>query len=149
MSLDVYLDIKGAEVQRCGGGIFIRENGKNKEISREEWDEKFPGVEPFVVTQWEGDCVYSANITHNLTKMAREAGIYEYLWSPEEVSVKKAKDLITPLRKGISSLSNNPDHFKQFNPSNGWGDYEGFVSFVVEYFCACAKYPEAEVSISK
>lgn len=32
-----------------------------------------------------GDCVYDANITHNLGKMADEAGIYLALWRPGEM----------------------------------------------------------------
>lgn len=28
--------------------------------------------------------LFEANITHNLNKMAKEVGIYEYLWRPDE-----------------------------------------------------------------
>ena len=38
--------------------------------------------------------VFDANITHNITKMAEVAGIYEALWHPEKINAKKAKDLI-------------------------------------------------------
>jgi hypothetical protein len=34
-----------------GSGIFIRENGAVQEISREEWDRRHPGREPYVVTK--------------------------------------------------------------------------------------------------
>lgn len=33
----------------CGSGIFIRERGAIKEITREEWDRRNPGREPVVV----------------------------------------------------------------------------------------------------
>jgi len=44
--------------------------------------------------------VYSANITHNLNEMAGAAGIYKYLWRPEEVGIYYAENLIDPFTKG-------------------------------------------------
>ena len=74
MSLDVFLT--GAPSSGIGSGIFIREAGENREITRAEWDARFPGQEP-VVSRVEGERVYSRNITHNLGAMAAAAGIYE------------------------------------------------------------------------
>lgn len=146
MSLDVYLTMKGVQNQ-ASSRIFIREDGQNKEITRAGWDERFPGREPVIVKRWDDGRVYTANITHNLNKMADEAGIYEYLWRPDEIGVKKAEQLTSPLRMGLALLKSDPDRFKAFNPSNGWGDYEGLVSFVEEYLAACEENPDAEVSV--
>lgn len=93
--------------------------------------------------------LYSANITHNLGKMAQAAGIYEYLWSPDAVGAWKAEDLIEPLAEGLAKLKADPEHFKQFNSPNGWGMYEHFVPFVEKYLAACRKFPDASISISK
>ncbi len=93
--------------------------------------------------------VYSANITHNLGKMADAAGIYKALWRPEEEGWKYAKDIIGPLETGLADLKARPDHFEQFNASNGWGMYEHFVPFVEEYLAACKEYPEAEIEVSR
>ena len=58
MSLNVYLTLKGSENHHEGSGIFVRENGETKEITRAEWDEKFPGREPFTTeTQSDGETV--------------------------------------------------------------------------------------------
>ena len=73
------------------------------------------------------DCVYDANITHNLGKMADEAGIYYALWRPYEIEKSKAKDIIELLEKGLADLKERPGYFEQFNSSNGWGMYENFV----------------------
>lgn len=149
MSLDVYLDADVPPLAPNGGsGIFIRRNGQTVEISQEEWDRAFPGQEPVRVT---AECdvntrVYSANITHNLGKMAAQAGIYEHLWRPEEVGITKAKDLIRPLQEGLADLREHPEAFKRCNPKNGWGNYEGLVAFVSDYLEACKKYPDAKVS---
>jgi len=89
--------------------------------------------------------VYEANITHNLNSMADEAGIYYHLWRPEEVGVTKAEQLIEPLTIGLAQLRADPEHFKKFNSSNGWGMYENFVPWVARYLEACREYPDADV----
>ncbi len=93
--------------------------------------------------------VHSANITHNLNEMADAVGIYKHLWRPDEIGITKAEQLIEPLRRGLEFLKKEPDYFKKFNPENGWGDYEGLVSFVQEYLSSCEENPDAEVSVSR
>lgn len=90
--------------------------------------------------------VYRRNITHNLGKMAGEAGIYKHLWRPEEIDITTAEQLIVPLREGLDLLKSDPERFKTFNPENGWGDYGGLVDFVTEYLEACTEYPNAKIS---
>jgi hypothetical protein len=151
MSLDVWLKTtRFAESVKPIKRIFIRENGQTKEISREEWDERFPDREPvYAIVNADEREVFGWNITHNLSKMASEAGIYKHLWRPEELGVKKAEQLIEPLTSGLFLLLNEPDRFKAFNPENGWGNYEGLVEFVRMYLNACKEYPEAEVHICR
>lgn len=92
---------------------------------------------------------YWSNITHNLGKMAGEAGIYEALWRPDEQGWRRASDLIAPLRAGLEDLINRPEYFRQFNAPNGWGKYESLVTFVKNYLAACEEYPDAEVHVSR
>ena len=89
---------------------------------------------------------FSKNITHNMGEMAKEAGIYGVLWHAEN---KKAKDIITTLEKGFNKLNKNPAYFEKFNPSNGWGNYESFMRFVIEVLEACKKYPNSYIEISR
>ncbi len=157
MSLDVYLTLEGIKKTEVGSGIFVREDEQTKEISRTEWDEKFPDREPWgvnfdpyvVKSQDDGGEVYSANITHNLNKMATEAGIYRCLWRPDEIHIYTAKVLGGILRNGLKVLEDDPDRFKAFNPSNGWGNYDVLVGFVKNYLAACEQYPEAVISVSR
>ena len=93
--------------------------------------------------------VYSQNITHNLTEMADEAGIYQHLWRPEEIGITKAKQLIKPLGLGLRLLKSDPERFKKFNSPNGWGVYEHFVEFVENYLTACKEFPKAKVNVSR
>jgi len=119
---------------------------------------------------YEVDDLYEANITHNLTEMAGEAGIYKALWRPyqlrktyknvpkdnydlelafERGCITLAKEIIPILKKGLKDLKARPEHFEQFNSPNGWGMYEHFVPFVEKYLKACQKYPEAIILVSR
>ena len=93
--------------------------------------------------------VYWANITHNLCKMAGEAGIYEALWRPEEIGKTKAGEIVELLEKGLSDLKARPEHFEKYNSPNGWGMYEHFVPFVEKYLEACKEYPDAIIEVSR
>jgi hypothetical protein len=97
----------------------------------------------------ENEQVYWANITHNLGKMAGEAGIYEALWRPEEIGKTKASEIIELLEKGLLDLKARPEYFEIFNSPNGWGMYEHFVPFVEKYLNACKEFPNAEISVSR
>lgn len=92
---------------------------------------------------------FDANITHNLNKMAQEAGIYQALWRPEEIQVTTAGQLIPLLTEGLARLKANPVWFRSFNPSNNWGTYEGLVSSVEAYLRACEEHPEADIQVSR
>lgn len=149
MSLNVYLSTPHL-VARETSGIFVRENGQTKEISRAEWDDRNPGHEPCVAVSAEKtNEVYSANITHNLGAMADEAGIYKHLWRPDEIGVTKAGQLVEPLRTGLALMKSDPPRFEKHNAKNGWGLYEHFVPWVEKYLAACEENPTADVRVSR
>jgi hypothetical protein len=91
------------------------------------------------------DEAYRANITHNLNKMADEAGIYGILWRPEENGVETAKQLIEPLQGAIAAMKADPPRFEAHNSPNGWGLYENFVPWLERLLAACEEYPDAAV----
>jgi hypothetical protein len=93
--------------------------------------------------------LYWANITHNLGRMAEAAGIYQHLWRPEELGIKKAFELIEPLTEGLNKLRGNPEYYKTFNPSNGWGNYDSFVDWVGRYLVACKDNPDGNIEVSR
>lgn len=125
MSLDVYLTIP-KEPENC---VCLKCFNEHKGSSTEE--------------------VFSANITHNLGKMAIEAGIYQACWRPEEIGASKAKDIVPMLEKGLADLKARPEHFQQFNSPNGWGMYDNFVPWVEKYLDACRENLEAEIGVSR
>ena len=91
--------------------------------------------------------VFESNITHNLNVMAAAVSqeFYMALWRPEEGGLDRAYQLVEPLREGLAKLKANPENFKQHNPTNGWGDYDGLVRFAEAYLAACEENPNAVV----
>lgn len=146
MSLDVSLKVV-EPVVKSGTGVFIRDNGKNIELTIDQVKERFPESDDIVEKEFETLEVFDYNITHNLVPMAKAADIYMELWRPEEVGITKARDLINPLREGLHRLKSNPNKYKEFNPANGWGDYDGLVEFVSKYLDACYEYPDSDVEV--
>jgi len=101
------------------------------------------------LTDETGEEVYSANITHNLNKMADAAGIYECLWRPDEHGITTAGQIIEPLSAGLAKLVTDKAKYEAFNPENGWGSWEGFVPWCASYLQACRDNPDALVRVSR
>ena len=94
--------------------------------------------------------LYSANITHNLNKMAEAAGIYKVLWRPDELWGEPTADKMIPhLESGLHKLKSNADYFSLYNSPNGYGMYEHFVPFVEEVLNACKEHPKSKVEVSR
>lgn len=145
MSLDVYL-LSPVPIVKSGTGVFVRLDGKTTELSPEEVLKRFG--RHVKMYKRETNKLFHANITHNLGEMAEAAGIYRHLWRPEKLGIDLAMLLIPPLSEGYRKLLSEPEKFKEFNPPNGWGDYEDLVDFVSRYLLACIAYPEAKIEIS-
>ena len=93
--------------------------------------------------------LYWANITHNLNRMAGEAGVYYAIWRPEEKGWIKASDIIPALESGLVDMKARPEHYKQFEPRNGWGTYVDFVTWIEKYLNACKENPTANIYVSR
>ncbi len=93
--------------------------------------------------------VFSANITHNLWRMAKKCGMYEALWRPDETKMLKAKDIIEDLSDGLALLKANEAFFRKFDAPNGWGLYENFVPWVEKYLKACWEHQDADIGVSR
>lgn len=101
------------------------------------------------LTDAAGNEVYSDNITHNLNRMAGEAGIYECLWRPDEHGITHARQIVEPLAAGLALLVTGKARFEAFNAENGWGLWENFVPWCANYLQACRDNPDALVTVSR
>jgi len=102
-----------------------------------------------LLTDADGVEVYSDNITHNLGKMADEAGIYACLWRPDENGITHAKQIVEPLAAGLALLVADPARFEKLNAPNGWGKWKDFVPWCARYLQACRNNPEALVRVCR
>lgn len=93
--------------------------------------------------------LFSANITHNLGRMASEAGIYEALWRPDEHGITKAKQVGDAIEKGLVLMRADPLRFWALEAANGWGKFDDFVPWLENYLRACREHPEALVEVSR
>ena len=96
-----------------------------------------------------GEELYSRNITHNLTDMADEAGIYQFLWRPEEIGITHARQILDVLSFGVALLATQKARFEKFNSPHGWGMWEHFLLFCADYLQACRDHPDALVKVSR
>lgn len=138
MSLDIYFFKNGFDIQKSRADIdatYTKLQAVKEELEQLEDD-------------FEEARLSSLNITHNLNNMAKAAGLYEVLWRPEEIGISTASQIIAPLEKGISELVANPDKYRAFNPSNGYGSYEDFVRFCRSVLDNCRKHPDAVIEAS-
>lgn len=151
MSLDVYLTLPGEPIKTAPTErVFVRRGGATVEVTQAEWREENPGREAVaMLDEMDERYVYEANITHNMGRMAAECGLYEPLWEAQDKGLTHAAQLIEPIRDGLAALRADADYLRQFNPANGWGDYELLVRFTENYLVACEQWPDAEVRVSR
>jgi len=106
-------------------------------------------VQLIVETEATKEVVFDRNITHNLATMAKEAGLYEALWRPEEIKAQKASHLTPFLQKGLAELEDNRVKYEAFNPPNGWGNYDHLVDLAKDYLQHCRMFPDATIYASR
>jgi hypothetical protein len=90
--------------------------------------------------------VVSKNITHNLTPMWREAGVYYALYDSEG---ETAAEILPVLEKGLIKMLADPEKYKKLDSPNGWGTYEHAVPWLTELIAEFKKYPQGMISVSK
>lgn len=89
-------------------------------------------------------------ITHNLNTIVEECGKvwnrrhYELIWRPDELfGVPNGKvpvrNILLRLPTLIEDLIDNELELRKFLPQNGWGTYEGLISFLCDYLKECYK----------
>jgi len=95
---------------------------------------------PRVQTLWSWDP------THNLIPMWRKAGCLDALY---ESHGKRAGDVVEELRRGLEAMRADPEGFRALNPSNGWGDYDRVLPYLVDCVEAFTNYPNAIIGVSR
>lgn len=145
MSLTIYI-ISPTSIKKKSTGIWVRDGGKTRELSKAEAQERYPDADIHEV-EIETNEYWSGNITHNLNEMAEDClswdgfSLYQLLWGENLPNFKKWT-YISHLSECLNVLKDDPEHFKKFNPANGWGDYEQLCEFVEEFIRVLIDMPE-------
>ena len=154
MSLDFYLINEEPIVKQSGTGVFVRKDGKNVELTKKEVLEIWPDAEFREVESFETKEVFHGNITHNLMLMAskvtsKHLNLYDVLWNPDKYNITQAIILAEYLYEAMKFMIINKEDLLQYNPENGWGDYETLLSFIEDIYRACKEYPNSTIEIDK
>ena len=89
--------------------------------------------------------VFDCTISSDLMKIAKKAGIYSELWFPHSKGIFVSSELVPSLELAISTLENNPERFKKYNPKDDGGVYASFLAILHLYLSACKEHPTAVV----
>ncbi|MFB5759013.1 hypothetical protein [Paenibacillus medicaginis] len=87
------------------------------------------------------DC---GNYTYNVSPMYRRAMGFTI----GDLHRRSAADVAIILTDGIITLTNKPALYKEMNPENGWGNYEGAINFLAQIVKNCLLYPDYELVVS-
>jgi hypothetical protein len=94
---------------------------------------------------------YSTNVevvdghTYNLTPMWRKAGIFDY---SHDLQGRNAGELAPILAAGLIDALSHSDDYRELNPSNGWGDYDGFVEILTRFTRLAYEHPTGTIEWS-
>lgn len=105
----------------------------------------------------EEDRKWVANTTHNMNKMAQKIFVsenketlYDYVWRPEELGREiDTKEMVKILTKGIYIMISKRKSLLRYEPENGWGSYDSFLKFLIEYKEACEDNPGCVIEASR
>lgn len=109
---------------------------------------------------------WSANITHNMGKMADhikvnyqvdgeeyENTLYQMVWRPDEVGDGKTccntTVMAQALQSGIAYMVAHRKDLEKYNPENGWGNYNVFLAWLKCYWDVCLEHPDCEIEVSR
>lgn len=107
---------------------------------------------------WEEDS-WNANITHNLVSMAsqvpiilesgEETTLYRVVWRSEEIGVNNTTTILPYLISGLEYMISHRSELLPFNPPNGWGSYDCFIKFLLNYKQSCEDNPGCEIKTDR
>lgn len=155
MSLDLYINSNTPVLHR-GTGVYVRKGGETIELkTKQEVLIYFPDVNPEDIEEktYEDNEYFHMNLTHNLTEMASQCRVigtcnydadsaivtlYDLLWHPKDnLKVETPTfDYLEDVMQCYKKLLEKPEFYKQYNPENGWGSYEGLVRNTKKFIIA-------------
>jgi hypothetical protein len=97
-----------------------------------------------------GDERIGTNYTSNVWRMWDEAlgTANDSMSALYHLSGEVCGDIVEQLERAVDDMIARPDFYRQWNPANGWGDYEGALRYLAGIEAYCRAYPKARLRIS-
>lgn len=83
---------------------------------------------------------YTSNVSAMWTK-ALGCGLYE-------LDGIGAAEALPKLEIGVAAMVTDPDGYREMNPANGWGRYDGALEYLERLRDACAEHPKTRIRVS-
>lgn len=61
---------------------------------------------------------------------------------------RNAGESVAALEAGVNAMRSNPAEYEAMNPANGWGCYEGALTYLDDLRSACARHPKTTIRVS-
>lgn len=84
------------------------------------------------------------NYTYNIQPMTARAGLH----SLTELDGMLCLEAYPIVQNVIRRMEAEPEGYRALNPSNGWGDYDGFLARLRDLAAGLARTPSAVVRVS-
>lgn len=84
------------------------------------------------------------NYTSNVARMWAKALGYRLA----DLHGKGAAESLPELERGVAAMESDPDGYRDMNPANGWGDYDGALDYLRQLRDGCARHPRTTIYIS-
>ena len=58
-----------------------------------------------------------------------------------------AEDALSLLQDCYYEMTSDPEAYKELNPENGWGNYDGAVAYLKKLIDGCKEFPTAVIEV--
>lgn len=80
-----------------------------------------------------------AGHTYNLTPMWRLAGVVD--GGTRELDGRSCAEMKPVLASAVADAWSRPDAYRELDPPNGWGDFDGFLEILTRLARLCHEHP--------
>lgn len=80
------------------------------------------------------------NYTYNVSRMWY--AVYPDAKNMVDIDGMTGDEALPKILAAIKYMNANKDDLEAINPANGWGNYDGFLDFLIQVSAACLKNPD-------
>ena len=87
--------------------------------------------------------VWEGHLTYNLSPMMRAGGLVL-----RELDGLASLEALPVVSECVVAMMQSPGRFRELDPPNGWGNYDGLLGMLAEFDMALMAFPDAIVGVS-